>query len=321
MAISLVALGHTNQGIIHRAWWGASTVGLRLDAAIYSFHMPAFFFVSGIFLRASVEKRGPLRFTIERLRTIIYPYLVWSILGALSVKVLARFVMQKPPTLPEFVHGFLTGTGIWFLPTLFLCLIFGMVLRRLPRPAPLAVALVVFFLHPVTGINFVDRAFDFFPFLAAGMWVSRSFEYLERISRAVALILGLALCVLIVVLTGMYWGRVHWIFLPAGYLGTLMLMLIARSLGRSGWTRILAWIGEASLAVYLVGEYGQGAARQLLVWAHIFAPYPQLIIPTLPAILVPAWLYQKRIRLHIGWLFVAPFGQQQPRQNQQIAKS
>ena len=41
----LVALGHTNQGMQHRGWWGGYlSVSNWINAFIYSFHMPAFFF-------------------------------------------------------------------------------------------------------------------------------------------------------------------------------------------------------------------------------------------------------------------------------------
>ena len=49
LAISLVALGHTDEGTEHRDWWGTSHVGYQLEMFIYAFHMPAFFFDSGIF--------------------------------------------------------------------------------------------------------------------------------------------------------------------------------------------------------------------------------------------------------------------------------
>src|SRR6185437_10132505 len=130
MAISLVALGHTNQGIQHRGWWGASSVGPRLDVIIYAFHMPAFFFVSGIFLSASVQKRGPGKFTLERIRTLIYPYLLWSMISQGSVRVLSHFVAQHPMTLKQFLMDLLVGGGIWFLPALFLCQMLGMSLRK-----------------------------------------------------------------------------------------------------------------------------------------------------------------------------------------------
>jgi hypothetical protein len=45
----------------------------------------------------------------------------------------------------------------------------------------------------------------------------------------------------------------------------------------------------------------------------VIAPYPQLILPTLAAIAIPSWMYAHRVRLHLGWLFVAPFWEVRPR--------
>ena len=39
---------------------------------------------------------------------------------------------------------------------------------------------------------------------------------------------------------------------------------------------------------------------------HATAPYSPLIFPSLLALLVPAWIYQNRVRLRIGWMFVWP---------------
>lgn len=307
MAISLVALGHTNQGIIHRYWWGSSMTGLRLDNAIYAFHMPAFFFMSGIFLRSSAKRRGAWGFTVERARTILYPYVVWSILITLSAIPLARFVVHRPSSLPQFLHDLVTGAGIWFLPTLFLCLIFGLVLRRLHGALIFAIAVGLFLPHLTTGINCVDLAFQFFPFLAAGMWLGMEFERFERVPRALALIAAAILCALVVAYTMLFSRWNDPAYLGLGFAGTLMLMLAARGLAHSWMARVFGWVGEASLAVYLVGGYGQGGGRQALEWMHVTAPYVQLMLPTLLAIAIPAWLYQNRVRLRIGWLFVAPF--------------
>jgi hypothetical protein len=71
---------------------------------------------------------------------------------------------------------------------------------------------------------------------------------------------------------------------------------------------VLAWAGEGSIAIYLLAEYEQGLVRQLLVWAHVTEPYAQLILPTLAAVVIPAWVYQHRVKLRLEWLFVAPFG-------------
>lgn len=313
MAISLVALGHTNQGILHRAWWGTSSVGFRMDVLIYAFHMPAFFFVSGIFLAASVQKRGPGRFTVERIRTLIYPYLLWSMISAGSVRVLSHFLAQHPMTLKQFLMDLLVGGGIWFLPALFLCQMLGMSLRKLPGAAIVAVAVLIYYFYPVTGITFLNLGLEFFPFVAAGMWVGLNYERMEKVPRWLAFLCAVVLFGLLWIAESKLWTSYRNIVLLGGVIGTLMLIMLARSLGRSKIARVFAWAGEASLAIYLAGEYGQGLVRQLLVFGHITEPYTQLILPTVAAIVIPTWIYQYRVRLHLDWLFIAPFWKPRPR--------
>ena len=312
MAIALVALGHTNQGILHRGWWGDSLAGAHLDGLIYAFHMPAFFFVSGIFVHASIAKRGPARFTVERLRTLIYPYFLWSIIAMLAVRALQRFTIQRPLTLKQWAIDVAIGEGVWFFPTLFTCQMFGMLLRRLPRAAVLGVALLVYYFHPHTGIDFLELAFHFFPFVAAGMWMGRAYERFDAIPRLAAF--GMAALLLVTLWFEVFtpWRNYDNGDLVFGATGTLMLLMLARSMGHSRWARMFAWAGEASLAIYLAGEYGQGAVRQVFLWAHITEPYMQLILPTIAAIVIPAWIYQYRVRLHLEWLFIAPFWKASP---------
>src|SRR5271154_3801883 len=70
IAIILVAYGHTAQGMMHRGWW-ASRGAIFSDAFIYSFHMPAFFFIGGLFVMGSITKRGNRRFIVDKLKTIL----------------------------------------------------------------------------------------------------------------------------------------------------------------------------------------------------------------------------------------------------------
>jgi hypothetical protein len=72
--------------------------------------------------------------------------------------------------------------------------------------------------------------------------------------------------------------------------------------------RAWAWIGAASFGIFLLSAFAQGAGREFLTRAlHITAPWPQLIFPTLLAVLIPAWLYDRRKPLHIQWMFIWPF--------------
>jgi len=307
IAISLVALGHTNQGILARSWWHSPANGFRLDWFVYAFHMPAFFFVSGIFICASVEKRGPWRFTVEKLRTMIYPYLLLACIFA-PIAIFSTVSHSSVPSGRVFLHRVLVGEFSWFLPTIFFVVILGMLLRRVPMPLLFVVSAVVSQYWPMTGLVFVDRGLKHLPFLVVGMWVGRSFERLERIPRWWAAIGAAALFVVIAACTGNQVPDNSYWFLPLGLTGTLMLLLLAHCLGHLRPARLLSWLGAGSIAIFLFSPFFQFFGRELLLRLfHTTAIIPQLLVPTALAILGPAWLYQRRVKLRLQWLFVWPF--------------
>jgi len=138
--------------------------------------------------------------------------------------------------------------------------------------------------------------------------VGTSFTLMQRLPAALAAVVAAACCVVIVVMTRNPYGDASALAIALGLLGTLMLMLIARCLGRSSAARGLSWIGAASFGIFLMSSFPQGAGREILIRLfHTTAPWPQLIFPTLLAVLLPAWLYHHRVRLHIGWMFIWPF--------------
>jgi fucose 4-O-acetylase-like acetyltransferase len=310
MAITLVTMGHTNQGMIHRNWW-ASEFGYRLDNFIYAFHMPAFFFVSGIFLCSSLEKRGIGRYTATKLETILYPFEVWHILVALTAVLLGRFMQSERPPLGEYLLGFVTGNQEWFLPTLLFVLLLGAVLRKIPIPVLFVLSLAASYFWRSVNVAFLDRGITEFPFLVAGMWVGPRFAVIERVPVWASLVLAVGLGVGIYYLTPSELYPVDWRYVPVGLLGTLMLMLVGNTMGQGWLGRGFAWIGVASLGVFLLSGYGQGLGRQLLLAAHIRNNAAQLLFPTLMATLPAAWVYQRRAWLHVDWLFVWPFGKRQ----------
>lgn len=89
LGIILVVYGHVLRGnvlAVEPTGWAA-----RQDLVIYAFHMPLFFMLAGLFLWQSVGK-GKLRFTKDRWWQMIYPYLLWSVVTALTELAFAQWV-------------------------------------------------------------------------------------------------------------------------------------------------------------------------------------------------------------------------------------
>jgi fucose 4-O-acetylase-like acetyltransferase len=72
-----------------------------IDAWIYSFHMPLFFFLSGLFLFRSVAEKSWGSFVADKIRTIAYPYFIWSVM-TLMIKAALGATTNHPytPTSP-----------------------------------------------------------------------------------------------------------------------------------------------------------------------------------------------------------------------------
>ncbi len=308
LAIALVALGHTNQGELSRGWWAGSAVGAHLNRFIYSCHMPAFFFLSGIFVSPSLRKLGLLGFTAQKARTLLYPFFLWSLLIPLATFPLAYLGLMRPQPLKAILLNLVTGNSAWFLPALFVSLVLAGACFRVP---PVVLFLASYVLastwHPVAALA-LDRAVAYLPFVVAGMWLGPA--PLARIKLAppwslvCAGLLGATLYLAVQRLTAPW--QVRFGLLPAGFVGSAMLVLVGQAMLRWRLGRAMALAGRASLWIFLLAPFPQGLIRALLLAAHCTQPLVQLLAPTLAAILVPVWLHQRRHTLHLDALFSFP---------------
>ncbi len=149
IAIILVVYGHTAQGMTHRGWW-AGPAATFSHTFIYSFHMPAFFFVAGLFVTGSIAKRGSRRFTIDKLQTILYPYVLLAIVSVALEPLIGRFKFEtKPFRWNIFLVNLADGQASWFLFVLFFCLMLALLTIRVPGWLRFLIAALVGMTVPV----------------------------------------------------------------------------------------------------------------------------------------------------------------------------
>jgi fucose 4-O-acetylase-like acetyltransferase len=172
-AIILVAYGHTAQGVVHRGWWTVRGADFS-RSLIYSFHMPAFFFIAGLFVRGSISRRGARGVAVEKWKTILYPYLLFSLIFAAVQPLVGRFEFRAAPfQWKVFLLHLVDGDASWFLFVLFFCFMLALLTSRLPNWLRFLVAAVVG-MTPAFGPPLTNQVLREFCFLAAGMWVERT---------------------------------------------------------------------------------------------------------------------------------------------------
>lgn len=126
IGIMLVVLGHN--------WLSVRSGGLH--RIIFSFHLPLFFFLSGVFLNP--EKRFN-RLVIDKSRSLLKPYLLFCIIYILISIMITRHLQWN------WIFGTITAIGdalphdigaVWFLPHLFLVTLLSWVFVKMSRTWP-----------------------------------------------------------------------------------------------------------------------------------------------------------------------------------------
>ncbi|MDO6681333.1 MULTISPECIES: acyltransferase [unclassified Oceanobacter] len=85
IGILLMVFGHAVRGLDSAGIAMPEFYMNTLDSIIYSFHMPLFFFLSGIYMVHVFDKRGVGKFFGNKIDTILYPYVLWSLVqGAIE---------------------------------------------------------------------------------------------------------------------------------------------------------------------------------------------------------------------------------------------
>jgi fucose 4-O-acetylase-like acetyltransferase len=323
LAIILVVYGHVMGGMASRG-----LVNLPFQrftyALVYSFHMPAFFFVSGLLARLGPAAPAPaLPLMRQRAAQILWPYLLWSGIAFVTLPFLSGFMVtaHKAFDLGAFVLDLLLGRDLWFLWTLFMLHWIGIATRRVSRGPLLGCALVAYW--PVAAGAFeppvsLGRILLYLPsFLAGARWSAELLDLLarRRASRPTGNILlaaALAGLLVISVATELGAGPSHhrgtWygppIDLAQAAAGTLLLVVAAELLAAGSAGRILEAVGVVSLAIFLLHPYVQGGARVL--WTRLFgneAVVSSVVVQTLLATAMPAIAYSVARRCGAGWLF------------------
>jgi fucose 4-O-acetylase-like acetyltransferase len=133
IGIILVVIGHVMRGLVSaglpvdRYWFSL------VDSIIYSFHMPLFFFISGLFFSDSLNKRGPGRLIASKVDSIIYPYIVWSLLQGLFELAFSQYTNGQVTLGQVLSFGWHPRAQFWFLFALFFVFVLATFVITLTR--------------------------------------------------------------------------------------------------------------------------------------------------------------------------------------------
>jgi len=314
LAILLVVWGHVLRGV-HAAGVGVPEWFFNLaDAAVYSFHIPLFFFVSG--LLAGRTARGGLAALPGKARAILLPYAVWSavfvcanlVLGGSANDPLHLADLASIPWRPVSIY--------WFLWVLFACHCLAALFLPLGRTGTALVSAALFAIFFAFAPPYPLGALCLFQlFFMAGLLLAPYLETLSvprgRALTVATVLLGTAgVAGVAALLTRGATGYLEtggsyspW-FLLAPLPGLVLAWGIARLSEDTRPGALLELLGRRSLAIYVAHVlFTAGARIALKKVLHCDALAPHLLAGTLLGLAGPLALHALLPRLGLGILY------------------
>lgn len=296
VGIILVVFGH--------AWRGAFGAGLipnnalftAVDAAIYAFHMPFFFFLSGLLFLDTLAKYQTGKLLKGRVTQLLWPMALWTWLF-FGFKLLGGAAVNSPVTptdfplvpLPPYEH-------LWFLWALFLCQTLLILLY-----APLPRAILQKYLR--VGVGAVGLNLALFlpnlsvPSLIWGPMVAHMPYFLIGIALVSSQLKALhpAICVLAV---GVFAERMYFVISCGFPTTTTLASCLLVIFGWMAWQgvdtggdnrvlRVLRYLGKTSMVIYLTHTIFSAALRIAMLKFGLDSLPLVLIATTLIGLILP----------------------------------
>ncbi|MCF6188349.1 MAG: acyltransferase [Desulfobulbaceae bacterium] len=319
IGIILVVYGHLLSSGFHAGLAVPEHFFLLSDSLVYSFHMPLFFFLAGLFAGQSCRNRGVKAFLVNKLEIIAYPYLIWSFFQA-SVELAFASQSFRGATYGQLLAiPYLPWSQFWFLYALLAMYVaFGMFsLLGKYFHVFLCITAAILFLWPINSEVMAMHGFSTgFLFFVIGVLAKEFFGTSGKMMQKT--IPPVITLVFLFIFAGSGWyiferviaptrltdGSHPFYFLYLAGLGIPMCVGLAQYLAAKKWCGMLRILGRYSLQIYLVHMLaGVGARIILLNIFQVNNPLVHMIVGVGAGLTVPIFLYRVTLKMNFPYLF------------------
>lgn len=316
LAIFAVVLWHVVGGVVNS--------GIPTTSAMQSFgdywdmlsfrEMPLFFFLSGVFFLNSLAR--PFKEVLQnKLRTIVYPYFVWSMI-TLVIGSLTIGLRNNSETIADFPRLFYDPIlHFWFLFALFAIMITAFVAYRakMNRYLALLLCLLLFIFGAATEfytVWYVAGQISYFAiYFLAGLFFGS--DFLQKVESAalwqhLGIIVFGTLAVLFIPMAMAGQAPIYWQPLAASIVMLITISLAVLLSKLSIFAFIRTW-GELSLEIYLVHVLALSSVRIVMQkLLHIENAWLHIICGVLLGIYLPIIVKRLADKMGLKLLFSAP---------------
>lgn len=317
IAIILVVYRHSLLGI-ERSGAYVPQYLVNANMIFYSFRMPLFFILSGIFVSRSLAKKTVQQFIASKFETLIYPYFIWVFIQV-SLQIILSGYTNSERSLIDYTYIFYQSRNLdqfWYLPALFNATAVYVLIKRFVTQKwwiLLAIGMGFYFLSShLQQISMISDWMEFFIFFALGDTIS-TFFFQERVQQFFKNYSTLLLALPVFVFVQIYYLNhpvIQDLTYPLSQLQFLAIALtgcftmLAFSFRLQCWN-VFSWLrvlGYHSLFIYVMHVMVAALIRTIL--AHVFGLHNvpvTLVLCIIGGSVIPVIIYNLFILNNIGW--------------------
>ena len=316
IAIILVVYRHILIGI-ERSGISVETWLKNANEIVYSFRMPLFFVLSGIFVAKSIAKRSDSIFVKTKFNTIFYPYIIWGLIQ-ITIQVLLSNYTNANRSAIDYLYLLIHPRAIdqlWYLYALFnTSILFFLFYQKFKfNKVLLTISGIVLyglsvFVKEYSLIHDICYYFIFFVVghLLSDFLLNRdNYKFLNTWKP-------------FLILTPFFWlSQWYWLnhqemniffFGMIALLGTAYVFSLSFMLAKLNYAKFLNVSGKHSLYIYLMHLLVVSAVRIVMVKVlKVEEPFIILIVGWLLGVVIPILAYNVMKKTFLKYLFVPPF--------------
>jgi len=254
-------------------YWHMVDDVLKLNEALTLLRMPLFFFVAGLFIRSTFAQGNEGLF-VHRVLNFAWLYILWACIMFVMLVLPYNLFMGNDWywSFPSF-HTLIVEPPptLWFIYALCLAVIITMVTRKVPLWILFSIAIGGYLWSAMDqnlrDPDFYTRMVRLYPFFLIGLVSLNLLDALGQKLRPIAVFLLPGFCLLAYALYFSGFRDVSWLTFLVSLFGVVSLIATAQWLQGTPIGNGLAWIGAASLHIYLLHRF---------FWAYLGLPLMEL---------------------------------------------
>lgn len=312
IAIILVVFRHAVFGLENTGFEIAKPI-MDVNAILYSFRMPLFFLLSGLFFHASLKKSGAGNFVIGKLNTLLWPYVIWAVIQ-LTLQIFFAGQVNNQRSGMDFLKILYQPRALdqlWYLFALFnVTMVYLLAETKLGMQTPQQVLLALVFLGCAQYVNGISTFYDVmvhYVFFVIGTVIAGQFT---RPDVQAKLANGWYIWALLPVFAVSQYIFLHhqdmnlYFYAVVGLIGSTFTIMLSFLLAKKKILQFLRVIGNYSLYIYLLHVVIIAGIRMIMLktgWLTDETTSAALVI------LIPVAIYLSIVAYRVAILFKLDF--------------